>query len=474
MKKISLLIFLCASIFAANAQTSVSGGIFANTSWTLANSPYIVTGPVVVFPGVTLTIEPGVVVKVREISTVLGAQAYIEVRGKLVAKGNQANKISFVPETTPTPGLTYTWEGIKVKKAQGASIEMDYFVLENSYYGINYDEARYDTLKFNQCVFRKNNYAFTINANLEFDGCEFFENGVGVGGMLVYGTVTAKNSLFKDNYACLTFITGGITAENSRFENNEVCFTMSPGVFYKCDFTSNVNVFRETGRLIMDSCRFTNNVMGIEGFSYGEVKNSVFRGNQTALIVGTDAVVKNNEIENNGVGLAISGVLRTGIVLPFVKDNRICFNFNYNVENLSDFNVGLEDNCFCSSDSAAIDAKIYDGYDDFRRGLINFAVYDSACVTQLQKVIKVNLALGTELSNYDKVELYPNPFTTEISIRNFDGADEMWIVNDLAGRVVAEISVSQSTTQINMDFLQPGVYILRNSQGTFFKKIAKQ
>ncbi len=56
MKKIALIfIFFLASI-PLYAQTNVSGGVFSNTTWTLSNSPYIVTGPVVVFPNVTLTI----------------------------------------------------------------------------------------------------------------------------------------------------------------------------------------------------------------------------------------------------------------------------------------------------------------------------------------------------------------------------------------------------------------------------------
>ena len=42
------------------AQTSVSGGIYQNATWTLTGSPYIVTGSIVVVPGNTLTIEPGV------------------------------------------------------------------------------------------------------------------------------------------------------------------------------------------------------------------------------------------------------------------------------------------------------------------------------------------------------------------------------------------------------------------------------
>jgi hypothetical protein len=41
------------------AQTNVSGGIYSNTTWTTAGSPYIVTDTIKVFPGVTLTIQPG-------------------------------------------------------------------------------------------------------------------------------------------------------------------------------------------------------------------------------------------------------------------------------------------------------------------------------------------------------------------------------------------------------------------------------
>jgi hypothetical protein len=64
MKKILLtVIFLTVISFGINGQTNVSGGIYSNTVWTLANSPYIVTDTVVVFPGVTLTIQPGVTVK---------------------------------------------------------------------------------------------------------------------------------------------------------------------------------------------------------------------------------------------------------------------------------------------------------------------------------------------------------------------------------------------------------------------------
>ena len=49
--------------FSTVYATDVSGNISSNTTWSLANSPYVVTGNILVASGVTLTIEAGVTVK---------------------------------------------------------------------------------------------------------------------------------------------------------------------------------------------------------------------------------------------------------------------------------------------------------------------------------------------------------------------------------------------------------------------------
>jgi hypothetical protein len=66
IKKIITLLSLTLLASFSYSQTFFNGGIYSNANWTLANSPYIITGNVVVFPGVTLNIEPGVEIRIKE------------------------------------------------------------------------------------------------------------------------------------------------------------------------------------------------------------------------------------------------------------------------------------------------------------------------------------------------------------------------------------------------------------------------
>lgn len=459
MKKLTLILLLLISFAATFAQTNVAGGIFANTTWSLANSPYVMTGPVVVFPNVTLTIEPGVVVKIKEISGNLSQQVYLELRGKLSAKGTSASPISFIPESTPSSGLEYIWQGVLVKTVHGGKIDMDHFIFNNSYYGISYDDVLYDTLRFNECQFNHNQYALAINTNLVLNNCGFYNNGVGHSLMYVYGSVTAKNCTYKNNSACMAFVSNPVYIENCTYENNTSCFLQISGKFNNCNFKNNGKVFQENGTLEIDSSNFLNNDVGIDAFGVGSVKNSTFIGNGLGLSVGASAVIENNTINNNIVGLGLAGAFSPGMVLPFIKDNKICYNTSYNLENKSDFNLGLENNCFCLTDSVAIDAKIYDGYDDFTRGLINFAAYDSSCTTITQRFVKIKLNTGIASINKE-LAVYPNPFQDKIIVDGFED-ENTWMVFDLTGKKVFEKYIVGSNTELALDFLEKGVYILR-------------
>lgn len=106
----------------AEANTIINTHVTTDTMWTLAGSPYEVTTDIQVYPGATLSVEPGVVVEFAQ-------QAMLDVRGKILATGTLTQPILFTG-STQTPGW---WDGIHISGATGApntGSVLDYVTIE--------------------------------------------------------------------------------------------------------------------------------------------------------------------------------------------------------------------------------------------------------------------------------------------------------------------------------------------------------
>jgi len=106
------LLFVCS--LPAYADTSVSGAITTDTTWTLAGSPYVVTSTVYVYgtaaTPATLTIEPGVTVKFASNAGLqVGSGSNL---GSLVARGTASERIIFTRNSA-----SGTWGGINFQDA---------------------------------------------------------------------------------------------------------------------------------------------------------------------------------------------------------------------------------------------------------------------------------------------------------------------------------------------------------------------
>ena len=87
-------VFASNSIYETPYSTDVGGPIDTNTTWTLAGSPYIALTPVLVMEGVTLTIEPGVMVK-------FASHKALQIDGELHAVGTSLSPITFTSNIAP-------------------------------------------------------------------------------------------------------------------------------------------------------------------------------------------------------------------------------------------------------------------------------------------------------------------------------------------------------------------------------------
>lgn len=126
-KPILLLAFIISFLFlaklpSASADTIVPGGsITTDTFWTLAGSPYIVQGNIVLDAGVNLAIEAGVVVKFDGYYT-------LRIDGNLIANGSSSQLITFTSnQSTPVAG---SWNKIFFNGPGSTNSQVSYWLVQ--------------------------------------------------------------------------------------------------------------------------------------------------------------------------------------------------------------------------------------------------------------------------------------------------------------------------------------------------------
>jgi hypothetical protein len=336
MTKIKILVFFCLVFLIEDmhAQTNISGGIYSNTFWTKANSPYIVTGQLVIFQGVSLTIQPGVTVK-------FDTGASINVRGSMIAKGTETDTIYFTSSSlSPNIG---SWSGLLMNWQAELEIEYCHFEYANNL--LDYETNGIYSLKHSH--FYKNNNAFYYSdgGDLYVDSCLFDYNNFAVN--FNEGFSYISNSIFRYNQYS---IISGMLIENNIIENGLQGIGNSDGSAY-------VHIVRNN--------KIKNNNIGLK----------VTLGGSS----GYEAQISDNIITDNIEGAYIAGA---GARPDYYFQNNTVCNKNFNVKVVGYINEDLTNNCWCSSDSAYIKSKIIDGYNDASLGLAKFVPIISCCPPQ--------------------------------------------------------------------------------------------
>lgn len=344
------------------ASTDVTGIISSDTTWTKANSPYSLTGPMLVSEGVTLTIEPGVTVNFNEY--------YIKVNGTLVARGSNADPINCNggSNISPNYAITFTSSSSDWNEQTATGCIIENSILSSIY--ISGASPKIDKNSISafyaidiyggSSVISNNNISGQISLHA---GSPEIENNSIIGGIFV---AVASTPVISNNT-----ITGGISTYGSSagigIDGNA---TISGNIIYGCQ----TGIHAVFGISTIENNLIINNDDGID---IGYPQGVVYTGS------GFKATIRHNTIANNLVGINImyyppnlpSSTFIDTSVQPIIIDNNIQNNSNYNIYLGSQLGVTVTNNWWETTDTQSINQTIYDFKNDFNLGIVDFVPF---------------------------------------------------------------------------------------------------
>lgn len=130
------------------AQTLLSGTLACNTTLSLSGSPYLATSDIIVAPGCTLTVSPGVEIKMAE-------NTHLIIKGQAGFLGSPAQPIHIHAQDT-------IWGNIFLDSTLTQKSRFDYVIIENARYSVSPTHepgaiyGYYSALEVTHCIFKNN------------------------------------------------------------------------------------------------------------------------------------------------------------------------------------------------------------------------------------------------------------------------------------------------------------------------------
>ena len=335
------------------AATDVTGIISSDVTWTKANSPYSLTGPMLVSNGVTLTIEPGVTVYLNE--------HYIKVNGTLVARGSSTDKIHF-----------------EISDSQVYYMDKEIEFTSSS--------TDWDEQTGSGCIIEN----AVVNTKLSISNSPKISNNIINARISVSGEspVTISNNTITDQIAVSSESSVVISNNNLVSEgtyDNVIAITGGSAVISNNNITGKGGA-GSIGISILGDNHVHVSDNFISGFGIGIraagpttiERNSIF-GNNYGIVIGesvalglmivgatSDIIIRNNTIEDNSYGI-YGPTYATTIIY-----NNIQNNSDYNIGIRGGGNVTVTNNWWGTTDTQAINQTMFDFKNDYNLGTITF------------------------------------------------------------------------------------------------------
>ena len=392
LAKIGICIVISSSLLAGNFQfysvkgsTDVAGVISSNTIWRKADSPYVLTGNVLIDNGTTLTIQPDVSVNLNGF--------YIMVNGTLSAKGTSTERIRLHGGEVTLTQFSSDWN-----ESTGTGC-----IIENAVITV-------DSLSSLSSIKLSSN---TINSPISIEGSSIVTNNV----ITQQVTITGFSLLTNNNIDADVSIGGSTVASNNTIKgtvradgssviaNNTITNTDSTtdaGLTCLGYVSAYYNVisgwgsglrteslfFANGGLPMVQNNVIFNNTVGIEsyvlrrgwvGTNIPTIQNNLIYNNTKGVRLSINlqesygenppTKIQNNTIFQNGIGLEL-----TGSVLYYctIRYNNIQDNSNYSIYLGTSTDCNATNNWWGTTNIQTINQTIYDFKNDFTLGIVNF------------------------------------------------------------------------------------------------------
>ncbi|MBU2527892.1 right-handed parallel beta-helix repeat-containing protein [bacterium] len=417
------------AVDAPDVSTFVSGLISVNTTWSAANSPYIVTANVAVAQGATLTVEPGVTVK-------FSTGTYLQIQGCLNAQGTSGNKIVFTSrQGTPAPG---DWQYIKFNDtSDDAACVVSYADLKYSDYGFYCDYSS-PTITYSTISYNKSWGIYCSQSSPVIKYNYVHNNGDGsdyTAGIYVYGSPLVEGNTISNNnkygIACYAdspeiknnTVSGntidGIYSTNTNLivRNNTISDNGANGVWFQGYYVTLTN------NRILDNL---SNGIYVNAWGVSSINRNTVMGNSNYginIFSGSSLTVSSNTVSynQNGIYTYVSDVV-------IAKNNIDNSTGTYNARNGSTGDINMAGNWWGTTDTGVIDSKIYDYYDDFNYGKV---LYSPIAASEID-IVSPNTApalswLGAGYTGYEtdginyEVGTTTTVFTYKVKYTDADG-----------------------------------------------------